>query len=134
MERAVEQAATVRGIERVRERVDQRQRPLRLGRGEAPRRPVERRRRDVLLDQERRTLLDADSHGRDDGGMKRPGARWTLQGFHEQPRLLRRDIDPQFLDDEGAVVGRIVGAEDRPQDADPDLMQDAEGTERTGAA
>ena len=134
MERAVEQAAAVRGIERVRERVEQRQRPRRLDRGGSSRCRVERWRRDVLLDQERRTLLDADGHGHDDGRMKRPGARRTLQDFHDQPRLLRRGIDPQFLDDEGAVVGRVVGAEDRPQDADPDLMQDAEGTERTRAA
>ena len=66
--------------------------------------------------------------------MKGTTRRETLEGLHEQARLLGCDIDAQLLDDEGSVAGRVVGAEDRPQDADPDLMQHAEGAERTRTA
>ena len=134
VQRAVEHAARVRRVQSRGELVEQRQGRPNLCAGVAARRPIERFRSNVFLDEIRCASLDTHRHRHDDSRVKGPGHRETLEGLDEQARLLGCDIDAQLLDNEGAIAGRVVGVEYRPQNADPYLMQHTEGAERTKAA
>ena len=65
-------------------------------------------------------------------GWKRPASAARRQLVGERLRLLGRDVEAERLHRDQSIALRLIGAEDRSQRADADLVQHPEGAELRG--
>jgi hypothetical protein len=72
------------------------------------------------------------SHRRGNGGMRQVFGDQTLELGDQLMNAFGRQIEPEQLDRDELVLLRIVSSKDRAERACPDLMKNAEGTERVG--
>ena len=100
------------------------------GRRVVPHRDVERLGRDVLLGPVRDRSFDPAAIGSTMDGMKQLGLGGVGQLVGEHLRLFGNDVEPEDLDRDQPIAGRLVGAENRTECANANLMQDPEGPER----
>ena len=77
-------------------------------------------------------VRDPGPEGGHNGWMRQPRVHEPVERGGEGAGLFRRDVEVEGLERHQPVVVRIVGPEDRSEDAYPDLVHDPVGTECTG--
>ena len=64
--------------------------------------------------------------------MRQPRVHDAVERINQRACLFGRQVEVECLDRDESILRGFVRAVDRSQDAHPDLMHDAEGTECTG--
>ena len=127
--KAVAHPGRARKINRAGQLRDERERFLDRRRRVVPHRHVERLGRDVLFG----AVRDRPFHSRrdrfDDGRVKERGFGGPAQRLGEQLGLFGDDVEPEDLDGNQAVAGRLICAENGTKSANTNLMQHPEGAE-----
>ena len=129
----MQHAGVVSRVDGAREVVEQRHGALGGGGRVVAHRDVQGLGGHILLGQVGNALLAAHRERRDDARMGHPGVDEPVQGRGEILRDLRRQIELEGLDRDGAAGLRRHGAVHRTEDTGPELMQDPERAERTGS-
>ncbi len=119
-----------REINRTGELGEKRERPIERRRGVVADRRVERLGGDVLLGTVRDSSLDPGGNRLHDGRMKQTGVGGAGKLVRQELRLLGGDVEPEYLDRHQPVTRRLVGAKNRAEGANADLMQDPKRAER----
>ena len=96
-----------------------------------PHRDVKRLGGDVLLGQVRHIFFDTGRYRRHDRRVGEADVDEARQCIDERLRLLWRDVETKDLDRNQTVLRWVVRAKNRTENADPNLVHDAEGTECT---
>ena len=133
MQAAVQDAGVVGGVDGAREVMEQRHGALGRGGRVVAHRNIERLRGDVILGQVGNAAFAPGRQRGDDARMGQPGVDHLLEGAGELVGELRRQVEVEGLDSDGGSGLRCRGAEDRPEDTGPELMQDPKRAERTGS-
>ncbi len=129
MQASVVNPSRARGIDGARELTDEGLDRVVARRRVVPHGDVERLGGDVFLGQVGKRPLDAGTVGADEGGVLRHVPDAGAERFGQSRRLLGRDVQPKDLHRDEAIVLRVVRTKHGAENANTNLVKDAEGTE-----